>query len=117
MDKMTEAQFMGMLVVALISLFALFKAVAKPLIKGLTELTKSITTLDASVNRLQSDVANIKSDIEKETEHSSQSRKRIWAHNDEQDKKLENHEKRIWHLELQNKEVNHENQLESKTEK
>ncbi len=113
MGNMTEAQFMGMLVVALVSLFALFKAVAKPLIKGLTELTKSITTLDASVNQLQSDIANIKNDIEKETEHSSQSRKRLWAHNDEQDKKLENHEKRIWHLELQNKEVKHENQLEN----
>lgn len=117
MDKITEAQFMGMLVVALVSLFALFKAVAKPLIKGLTELTKSITTLDASVKRLQSDMVNIKTDIGKETEHSSQSRKRLWAHNEEQDKKLENHEKRIWHLELQNKEVNHENQLESTTEK
>lgn len=104
MDKMTEAQFMGMLVVALISLFALFKAVAKPLIKGLTELTKSITMLDASVNRLQSDVANIKSDIEKETEHSSQSRKRLWEHNDEQDEKLEDHEKRIFKLELKNEE-------------
>jgi len=101
---MTEAEFMGMLVAALAGLFALFKAVAKPLIKGLTELTKSITSLDASVNRLQSDVASIKGDLEKEITHSSQSRKRIWEHNDAQDKKLENHEKRIFHLEQKSKE-------------
>lgn len=101
---MTEAEFMGMLVAALAGLFALFKAVAKPLIKGLTELTKSITSLDGSVNRLQSDMADIKKDMEKETEHSSQSRKRLWEHNEEQDEKLENHEKRIFKLELKNEE-------------
>ena len=71
---MTEAEFMGMLVAALAGLFALFRAVGKPLISGVTELTKSITSLDASVNRLQSDMADIKKDMEKETEHSSQSR-------------------------------------------
>ena len=96
---MTEAEFMGMLVAALAGLFALFKAVAKPLISGVTELTKSITSLDDSVNRLQSDMAGIKKDLEKETAHSSQSRKRLWEHNEEQDKKLEDHEKRIYHLE------------------
>lgn len=101
---MTEAEFMGMLVVALAGLFALFRAVGKPLISGVTELTKSITSLDASVNRLQSDMAGIKKDMEKETEHSSQSRKRLWEHNEEQDEKLEDHEKRIFKLELKNEE-------------
>ena len=101
---MTEAEFMGMLVAALAGLFALFRAVGKPLISGVTELTKSITSLDASVNRLQSDMAGIKKDMEKETEHSSQSGKRLWEHNDEQDEKLEDHEKRIFKLELKNEE-------------
>lgn len=104
---MDTAQFLGMLVVALGSLFGLFWTLARPLISGVTELTKSITSLNESVKGLKDDMQKIKDDLKEETEHASLSRKRLWDHNDEQDRKIENHEKRIYHMELKNG-VSHE---------
>lgn len=93
--KITEAEFLGMLVIALGSLFALFKVFAQPLIKGLTELTKSITSLDVSVQGLKEDIAEIKARAEKDAEHSSDAHRRLWEHNDEQDKRLDEHDKQL----------------------
>lgn len=104
---MDTAHFLGMLVVALGSLFGFFWALARPLISGVTELTKSITSLNESVKGLKDDMQQIKDDLKEETEHASLSRKRLWDHNDEQDRKIENHEKRIYHMELKNG-VSHE---------
>ncbi len=100
MDKMTEVQFMGMLVLTLGSLFALFKVLAKPLITGLTELTKSITSLDMSVQGLKKDMADIKDDLSRETEHSTVARRRLWEHNEQQDKRLDEHDQKILRLEM-----------------
>lgn len=99
MDTMTEAQFMGMLIAALTGLFALLKIIAKPLITGLTELTKSITSLDLSVQSLKGDMENLKNDLSKEAEHSTTARRRLWEHNEAQDKIIQEHDKRIYRLE------------------
>lgn len=59
-----------------------------PLIK----LNTSITNLNASVNTLKCALDRIENENQK-------SHERIWAHNDEQDKGLDNHEHRIAKME------------------
>lgn len=75
-------------VTVLIALAGFGAAVVKPI----TNLTRSITTLTVVVQRMQSDLAA-------EAEHRKESHRRIWAHSGEQDERLNDHERRIGHLE------------------
>lgn len=96
---MTETEFIGMLVLALISLLTLFKLIVQPLIKALTDLTKTMTKLDDSVQGLKDDLTETKNKIKENEGHSRDAHQRLWNHNDKQDKLIEDHEKRIYFLE------------------
>lgn len=81
---MTEWEVVGV-IIALVGLLA---ALLKPMIS----LTKSITELTTVVKGLQADLVE-------QRNHASESHKRIWAKNEEQDERLHDHEIRITRLE------------------
>ena len=71
-------------VTALVALAGLGAAIIKPIVS----LTRSITTLTVVVERIERELAS-------QARHSQESHRRIWAKNDEQDGRLDDHEKRI----------------------
>ena len=88
---MTEWEVVGVLVV----LAGFLVTIASPLIKlktSITKLTESNKHLDDNIVRLVEDLAN-----QKKSAH--ESHLRIWEHNEEQDGKIADHEKRIYVLE------------------
>ena len=80
---MTWEIFLG--IVALIG-FCL--TIATPLMK----LSKTMTELNVNMQNLNQAMNTL-------TANNTESHRRIWAHNEEQDEKLENHEKRITKIE------------------
>lgn len=71
------------------ALIAFVVAVVKPIIN----LTQSITKLTVVVDKLSTDV-------DTQREQSIVSHEKLWAHNDEQDEKISDHERRIYALEM-----------------
>lgn len=96
---MTEAQFIGMTLIALGTIIGLFTTVAKPIVKAATELTKEVTNLNSSIVDMKEDIKEIRGDIKENAAKSHKSHERLWKHNEEQDTKIEDHEKRIFYLE------------------
>lgn len=76
------------IVVGIITLFGFLVSVVTPL----TKLTKIMTELTISVESL-------KEAIKQMGDKNTESHRRIWEHNTEQDELLENHEKRITKIE------------------
>ena len=72
----------------LIALVGLGASIIKPIVT----LTQSITKLTVVVERVERELAQ-------QAAHSQESHKRLWAHNDAQDQRLDDHEKRISILE------------------
>lgn len=72
----------------IIALVGLGASVIKPVVT----LTRSITELTVVVERLEGELS-------KQAEHSRESHKRLWDKNEEQDDRLEDHERRIGSLE------------------
>jgi predicted PurR-regulated permease PerM len=62
------------------------------IIKGIIPLIKSITELTTVVKQ-------IKEDLECFQTRSSNSHKRLWEHNEQQDEKIDNHESRLIKIE------------------
>lgn len=87
---MSEWEVVGVIV----ALLGLIAAIAGPLIK----LNTSITTLTVTLKGLNDDIDDL-------TVKNTKSHQRLWDHNEEQDKKLNDHEMRLTIVE---KEVNHE---------
>ena len=75
-------------VTVIIALVGLGAAIIKPIVS----LTQSITKLTVVVEHLQDDVGGL-------TTKNSQSHARLWDHNDTQDGRLDDHERRIGDLE------------------
>lgn len=75
-------------VTVIIALVGLGAAVIKPIVS----LTQSITRLTVVVERLERE-------LDDQSEHSRESHKRLWDHNDEQDNRLDDHERRIYDIE------------------
>lgn len=75
-------------VTVLIALVGLGAAVIKPIVS----LTQTITKLTVVVE-------NLGSDLENQRAHSRASHQRIWEHSGEQDRRIEDHERRIGTLE------------------
>lgn len=96
---MTETEFLGMLVLGLATLIGLFMLVVRPVVKAMTELTKSLTTLNVTVGNLDEKVDGMQVQINKNAENSHASHRRLWEHNEIQDKQLTDHETRIKILE------------------
>ena len=75
-------------VTVIIALVGLGAAVIKPIVS----LTQSITKLTVVVERL-------KRELDEQSEHSRESHRRLWDHNEEQDNRLDDHERRIHDME------------------
>ena len=75
-------------ITVIISLVGLGAAVIKPIVS----LTQSITKLTVVVERLERE-------LDEQNEHSRESHKRLWDHNEEQDNRLDDHERRIHDME------------------
>lgn len=75
-------------VTVLIALFGFGVAVIRPVVS----LTQSITKLTVVVESLQKEMSSLDT-------HNSESHRRLWEKNGEQDEKLEAHDRRIGKLE------------------
>lgn len=75
-------------VTVIIALVGLGAAVIKPIVS----LTQSITKLTVVVERLERE-------LDDQSEHSRESHKRLWDHNEEQDNRLDDHERGIHDME------------------
>lgn len=80
---MTWEIFLG--IVALVGFCITIATPLMKLSKTMTELNINMQNLNQAMNTL--------------TANNTESHRRIWAHNDEQDERLENHEKRITKIE------------------
>ena len=80
---MTWEIFLG--IVALVGFCITIVTPLMKLSKTMTELNVNMQNLNQAMNTL--------------TANNTESHRRIWAHNEEQDEKLENHEKRITKIE------------------
>lgn len=80
---MTWEIFLG--IVALVGFCVTIATPLMRLSKTMTELNVNMQNLNQAMNTL--------------TANNTESHKRIWTHNEEQDEKLENHEKRITKIE------------------
>ena len=76
------------IVVGIITLFGFIVSIVTPILK----LTKVMTQLTISVE-------NLREVVDQMGAQNTESHKRIWEHNDEQDEKISNHEQRIFKLE------------------
>ena len=85
---MTEWGVVGVIVV----LVGLFTAVCVPLIKSTKEQTQIMTELNISVKNLSDDITEL-------SNNNKEAHKRLWDHQEEQDKMINNHETRIVILE------------------
>lgn len=92
-------------VTVLIAVVGLGISIGAPLIK----LNSTITTLTVTLENLKEDVATNAKAIETSRQNAKESHRRLWDHNEKQDEKIENHDRRINTLEREDK--NHANQL------
>ena len=72
----------------IVALVGFCVTIATPLMK----LSKTMTELNINMQNLNQAMNTL-------TANNTESHRRIWAHNEEQDEKLENHEKRITKIE------------------
>lgn len=82
-------------VTVLIALVGLFLTVGKPIIN----LNKNITKLDMSVERTNARLDKHDTALKDQAAHARESHEKLWAHNNEQDKQIADHETRISVLE------------------
>ena len=81
----------------LVTLAGLAAAVGGPVLKLNGSITRLTTLLQAIEQRLDT----LEREARDQRAHASESHRRIWAHSDGQDERLEDHEKRITLLERQ----------------
>lgn len=80
---------------------ALFLSLGVPIIK----LNGTITKLNVTLERTEKDVTQQKQELERQKDSARESHRRLWEHNDEQDDKLNDHERRITILEHKKGEI------------
>lgn len=88
---MNESEMIGLMVISMGTILGVGVVVVKPIlqvVKSITELNESIKNLTGKVNIFEA--ANDKA------------HKRMWEHNEEQDNKLQDHEKRLSIIESRN---------------
>ena len=81
----------------IVTLVGLAAAVGGPVLKLNGSITRLTTLLQAIEHRLDT----LEQGAKEQRTHAAESHRRIWTHNDEQDARLEDHEKRITLLEQQ----------------
>lgn len=82
-------------ITVLIAVVGLVGGIGAPLLK----LNSTITTLTVALEHLKEDVAENARAIESSRQNAKESHRRLWDHNDKQDEKIENHDRRIDTLE------------------
>lgn len=82
-------------VTVIIALLGLIVTVTTPLLK----LNGNITRLNVILDNIKSDLEEQKKALSAQKADSRESHRRLWAHNDEQDETLNDHETRIRVLE------------------
>lgn len=87
-------------VTVIIAIVGLIATVTTPLIK----LNSNITRLTVILDNIKAELEEQKKALSAQQADSRESHRRLWAHNDEQDNTLSDHETRIRVLEQQNKE-------------
>ena len=87
-------------VTVIIAIVGLIATVTTPLIK----LNSNITRLTVILDNIKAELEEQKKALSAQQADSRESHRRLWAHNDEQDNTLNDHETRIRVLEQQNKE-------------
>lgn len=87
-------------VTVIIAIVGLIATVTTPLIK----LNSNITRLNVILDNIKAELEEQKKALSAQQADSRESHRRLWAHNDEQDTTLNDHETRIRVLEQQNKE-------------
>ena len=75
-----------------VGVIAALVALIGSLIKPIISLTRSITELTVVVR-------DLRTDMDEHREHSHESHRRLWEHNEKQDKELHDHERRISKIE------------------
>lgn len=85
-------------VTVIIALVGLIVTVTTPLIK----LNNNITRLTVILDGIKAELEEQKKALSAQKAESRESHRRLWAHNDEQDNTLSDHETRIRVLEQQN---------------
>lgn len=76
------------------------------LIINITKFTSAVTKIETSMTHLNEVLHDLKKEFKENREELSLKRKRLWEHNEKQDKVLDNHEIRIVQLEHKREEVN-----------
>lgn len=71
---MSESEFIGMVVIALVTLIGLFFAIYRPL----NENTKAMTTLTVKVEELTKQINKQDNELKQYKEHMSESQRRQW---------------------------------------
>lgn len=92
---MEQVQYVGYFVLAAVIVLGLFFTVAKPLTANTKQMTELTVELKYQRERQEKHEKEFKEQIAK----NSGGHERIWKHNDEQDRAIEDHEKRITILE------------------
>ena len=92
---MTEGQ-----VTVIIALFGLIVTV----IINISKFASAVSKIEMTLNHLNEVLKELKEEFKETREETTLKRKRLWAHNEKQDKILDEHELRI--IKLENKEVN-----------
>ena len=94
---MSEAEMVGAVVLALVTILGLFFTVAKPLAAN----TRQMTELSMQIKNLSELYDRHEEEFEKQILRNSDAHKRLWNHSVEQDQRLDNHEIRLTKLEGQ----------------
>lgn len=87
-DNMTEWGVVGVIVV----LVGLFTAICVPMIKASNRNTKAMTELTVTMQTLAEKLTSLES-------NNTESHRRLWKHNENQDRTIQDHEIRIVTLE------------------
>lgn len=92
---MSQVEYVGYFVLAAVIVVGLFFTVTKPM----TENTRQMTELTVELKNQREWQKSHEKEFKEQIAKNSGSHERIWKHNDEQDKTLQDHEKRITILE------------------
>ena len=76
------------------------------MIINISKFTSAVTKIETSMTHLNEVLHDLKKEFKDSREELSLKRKRLWEHNEKQDKVLDNHEIRIVQLEHKREEVN-----------
>lgn len=92
----------GMVVLGLSALAGLIYSLSKLVSEPINRLDKSISAFTIQVEILGKNVGKIEEDVKAQEVHDRESHSRMWVKNNEQDNRINDHEKRILSLESRN---------------